>query len=83
MTDEREAKMEALRARVKAKKEAALSGGIIEEELVVSTEDLTDAQSIRQQEDDEWYELMDLDADRWRNLAAVLILVGSLSLIHI
>ena len=63
MTDEREAKMEALRARVKAKKEAALSGGIIEEELVVSTEDLPDAQSIRQQEDDEWYELMDLDAD--------------------
>ena len=40
MSDEREARMEALRARVKAKKEAALSGGIIEEELVVSTQEL-------------------------------------------
>ena len=60
MTDN-EARMEAS-VPAKAKKEAALSGGIIEEELVVSTEDLPDAQSIRQQEDDEWYELMDLDA---------------------
>ena len=79
MSDDREARMEALRTRVKATKEAALSGGIIEEELVVSTQELPAPESRRQQEDDEWYELMDLDADRWRNLAAVLIL----SLIHI
>ena len=78
MTEDREERMEALRARVKEKKEAALSGGIIEEELVVSTSGLEESpQSIRQREDDEWYELIDLDADRWRNLAAVLILVGS------
>ena len=36
MTEDREERMEALRARVKEKKEAALSGGIIEEELVLS-----------------------------------------------
>ena len=78
MSDEREARMDALRARVKAKKEAALSGGVIEEELVVSTQELHSNESTRQQEDDEWYELMDLDADRWRNLAAVLILIGSI-----
>ena len=78
MTEDRKERMEALRARVKQKKEAALSGGIIEEELVVSTSGLEESpQSIRQREDDEWYELIDLDADRWRNLAAVLILAGS------
>ena len=41
MVDDREQRMEALRTRVKAKKEAAISGGILEEELVVSASELT------------------------------------------
>ena len=45
MTEDREERMEALRARVKQKKEAALSGGIIEEELVVSTSGLEESPS--------------------------------------
>ena len=68
--------MEALRARVRAKKEAALNGEP-EEELVVSTADLT-VQSAADEAVDEWYAMIDRDADRWRNLAAALIFIGSL-----
>ena len=41
MVDDREQRMEALLTRVKAKKESAISGGILEEELVVSASELT------------------------------------------
>ena len=76
MDADREERMEALRARVRAKKEAALNGGT-EEELVVSTADLT-VQSAADEAADEWYAMIDRDADRWRNLAAALIFIGSL-----
>lgn len=79
MEDDREQRMEALRARVQAKKEAALSGGIIEEELVVSSAELTTELSTEEQnEADDWYALWDKDADRWRNLAAAFIFIGSI-----
>ncbi|MGB1485121.1 MAG: carboxypeptidase-like regulatory domain-containing protein [Poseidonia sp.] len=76
MDADREERMEALRARVRAKKEAALNGEP-EEELVVSTADLT-VQSAADEAADEWYAMIDRDADRWRNLAAALIFIGSL-----
>lgn len=76
MDADREERMEALRARVRAKKEAALNGET-EEELVVSTADLT-VQSAADEAADEWYAMIDRDADRWRNLAAALIFIGSL-----
>ena len=76
MDADREERMEALRARVRAKKEAALNGEP-EEELVVSTADLT-VQSAADEAVDEWYAMIDRDADRWRNLAAALIFIGSL-----
>ena len=74
MDTEREQRMEALRARVKAKKEAALAGEV-EEELVVSTAEIESATT---EAEDEWYAMIDRDADRWRNLAAALIFIGSL-----
>ena len=74
MDTEREQRMEALRARVKAKKEAALNSEV-EEELVVSTAELESATT---EAEDEWYAMIDRDADRWRNLAAALIFIGSL-----
>ncbi len=76
MDADREERMEALRARVRAKKEAVLNGEP-EEELVVSTADLT-VQSAADEAADEWYAMIDRDADRWRNLAAALIFIGSL-----
>ena len=76
MDADREERMEAPRARVRAKKEAALNGEP-EEELVVSTADLT-VQSAADEAADEWYAMIDRDADRWRNLAAALIFIGSL-----
>lgn len=76
MDTDREERMEALRARVRAKKEAALNDEG-EEELVVSTADLA-VQSAAEEAADEWYAMIDRDADRWRNLAAALIFIGSL-----
>ncbi len=74
MNTDREQRMEALRARVKAKKEASLAGQV-EEELVVST---TDIETATTEAEDDWYAMIDRDADRWRNLAAALIFIGSL-----
>lgn len=74
MDTDREQRMEALRARVKAKKEAALVGEP-EQELVVSTADI---ENPRSEAEDEWYAMIDRDADRWRNLAAALIFIGSI-----
>ena len=74
MDSDREQRMEALRARVKAKKEASLVGEP-EEELVVSTAEI---EAVTTEAEDDWYAMIDRDADRWRNLAAALIFIGSL-----
>ena len=79
MDEDREQRMLALRERVKAKKTANLTGQVTveaeagEEDLVVS-QTLVEAE----QANDEWMEMLDRDADRWRNLAATLILLGSI-----
>ena len=79
MDEDREQRMLALRERVKAKKTANLTGQVTvgaeagEEELVVS-QTLVEAE----QANDEWMEMLDRDGDRWRNLAATLILLGSI-----
>ena len=83
MDEDREQRMLALRERVKAKKTANLTGQVAgqvtveaeagEEELVVS-QTLVEAE----QANDEWMEMLDRDGDRWRNLAATLILLGSI-----
>lgn len=77
MDDDREERMEALRARVRRKKEAALNDGVIEEELVVTTADIESTYDEVSEASQDWFEMADLDADRWRNLAAALIFVGS------
>ncbi|MDA0926388.1 MAG: hypothetical protein O3C36_07085, partial [archaeon] len=79
MDEDREQRMLALRERVKAKKTANLTGQVTveaqehEEELVVS-QPLVETERAN----DEWMEILDRDADRWRNLAATLILLGSI-----
>lgn len=79
MDEDREQRMLALRERVKAKKTANLTGQVTvgaeagEEELVVS-QTFVEAE----QANDEWMEMLDRDGDRWRNLAATLILLGSI-----
>ena len=77
MDDDREERMEALRARVRRKKEAALNDGVIEEELVVTSADIESTADELSEAAQDWFEMADLDADRWRNLAAALIFVGS------
>ena len=80
MAEDREERMEALRARVKAKKDAALSGGVIEEDLVISTANLDQSGQTSDTTllTNDYDELIDLDADRWRNLAAALVFIGSI-----
>jgi len=79
MDEDREQRMLALRERVKAKKTANLTGQVTveaeagEEELVVSQTLVAAGQA-----NDEWMEMLERDADRWRNLAATLILLGSI-----
>jgi len=79
MDEDREQRMLALRERVKAKKTANLTGQVTveaeagEEELVVSQTLVETGQA-----NDEWMEMLERDADRWRNLAATLILLGSI-----
>ena len=79
MDEDREQRMLALRERVKAKKTANLTGQVTveaevgEEELVVS-QTLVEAE----QANDKWMDMLDRDGDRWRNLAATLILLGSI-----
>lgn len=78
MDDDREQRMKALRERVQAKKAA---GALPHEpeELVVSSDEveLTEI-AAEPTERDEWFEMLDRDADRWRNLAATLIFIGSI-----
>ena len=78
MDEDRDRRMKALRARVQAKK----SGGLLveSEELIVS-EDSISAQEQRFESrlrPEEWFEMLDRDADRWRNLAAILVFIGSI-----
>jgi hypothetical protein len=54
-----------------------LNDGVIEEELVVTTADIESAPDDFAEVSQDWFEMADLDADRWRNLAAALIFVGS------
>jgi hypothetical protein len=78
LDNDRERRMMALRARVQAKKAA---GALPHEpdELVVS---LANTPAVEQQASssvtDEWLEMLDRDADRWRNLAATLVFIGSI-----
>ncbi len=69
--------MKALRERVQAKKNA---GALVEveEPLVISQEEYEEVVTIEEQPQDDWYEMLDRDADRWRNLAASLVLIGSI-----
>lgn len=69
--------MKALRDRVQAKKNA---GALVEveEPLVISQEEYEEVVTIEEQPQDDWYEMLDRDADRWRNLAASLVLIGSI-----
>ena len=75
MSDERERRLKALRERVQAKKLEPAQPDTLEE-LVVTTEDLSDGNQVA--DEDEWYAMIDRDADRWRNLAATLIFIGSM-----
>jgi hypothetical protein len=76
--DDREQRMKALRERVQAKKAAGALPHEPEELVVSSTEvELTEI-AAEPTERDEWFEMLDRDADRWRNLAATLIFIGSI-----
>ena len=78
MDDDRERRMEALRARVQAKK-AAGALPVQNEELVVTSADVQhDGVLGEVSRSDDWLEMIDRDADRWRNLAAALIFIGSI-----
>jgi hypothetical protein len=79
MDEDREQRMLALRARVKAKKEAGALTVEPTEELVVTNDAVESASaSAAHQAADEWYEMLDRDADRWRNIAATLVFIGSI-----
>ena len=78
MDDDREQRMKALRERVQAKKAAGALPHEPEELVVSSTEvELTEI-AAEPTDRDEWFEMLDRDADRWRNLAATLIFIGSI-----
>lgn len=78
MDDDRERRMEALRARVRAKKEAGALP-VQAEELIVSSADVQNEIALNEtNRADEWMEMLDRDLDRWRNLAAALIFIGSI-----
>lgn len=78
MDDDRERRMEALRARVRAKKEAGALA-VQAEELIVSSADVQNEIALNEtNRADEWMEMLDRDLDRWRNLAAALIFIGSI-----
>ena len=78
MDADREQRMKALRERVQAKKAAGALPHEPEELVVSSTDvELTEV-AAKPTERDEWFEMLDRDADRWRNLAATLIFIGSI-----
>ncbi|MDA8638138.1 hypothetical protein N9L22_00005, partial [Candidatus Poseidonia alphae] len=65
--DDRETRMKALRERVQAKKNA---GTLIEPEapLVITQDEYQEVVTVEEPQQDDWYEMLDRDADRWRNL---------------
>lgn len=69
--------MKALRDRVQAKKNA---GALVEveEPIVINRDEYEEVVTNEVPEQDDWYEMLDRDADRWRNLAASLVLIGSI-----
>jgi hypothetical protein len=69
--------MKALRERVQAKKNA---GALVEveEPIVINQDEYEEVVTNEVPEQDDWYEMLDRDADRWRNLAASLVLIGSI-----
>jgi len=71
----REERMAALRARVQARLEGSEPS---DEELVVQASALTVETPQAMEEGNDWLAMQDRDIDRWRNLAAALILVGSI-----
>lgn len=74
MEDDRESRMKALRERVQAKKNA---GTLIEPEepLVITNDEYQEVVTVEEPQQDDWFEMLDRDADRWRNLAASLVLI--------
>ena len=79
MDADRERRMEALRARVQAKKEAGMLQPA-EDELVITSAEVEELaqQTEAASAEDDWMAMIDRDADRWRNLAATLVLIGSI-----
>ena len=79
MDADRERRMEALRARVQAKKEAGMLQPA-EDELVITSAEVEELaqQTEATSAEDDWMAMIDRDADRWRNLAATLVLIGSI-----
>ena len=75
MEEGHEERMAALRARVQARLEGNEPS---DEELVVQASALTIETEQARDEGDDWLAMQDRDIDRWRNLAAALILVGSI-----
>ena len=77
MDEDRERRMKALRDRVQAKKNA---GALVEveEPIVINQDEYEEVVTNEVPEQDDWYEMLDRDADRWRNLAASLVLIGSI-----
>ncbi|MBQ70436.1 MAG: hypothetical protein CMA65_02975 [Euryarchaeota archaeon] len=77
MDEDRERRMKALRERVQAKKNA---GALVEveEPIVINQDEYEEVVTNEVPEQDDWYEMLDRDADRWRNLAASLVLIGSI-----
>jgi len=77
LDDDRERRMKALRERVQAKKNA---GALVEveEPIVINQDEYEEVVTNEVPEQDDWYEMLDRDADRWRNLAASLVLIGSI-----
>lgn len=75
MDEGREERMATLRARVQARLEGNEPS---DEELVVQASALTVEAPQARDEGDDWLAMQDRDIDRWRNLAAALILVGSI-----
>lgn len=78
MNDERDNRMAALRSRVQARLGAQREANGLEEELVVDESELLVVEQVEEVDiENDWLAMQDRDIDRWRNLAAALMLVGS------
>ena len=77
--DEREERMAALRSRVQARLGAQREANSHEDDLVVDDSELMVIEQIEEVEaENDWLAMQDRDIDRWRNMAAGLIMVGSI-----